>query len=69
MSDSEKLVVDGSDPKRDPSVPTHTTNRILDTDTTNGNSTQMILINPTIQVVVGPIALFVTAVWRVREIF
>ena len=29
---SEKLVVDGSNPKRDPSVATHTTNGISDTD-------------------------------------
>ena len=28
ISDSKKLVVDGSDPKRDPRVPTHTTNGI-----------------------------------------
>ena len=28
ISDSEKLVVDGSDPKSDPSVATHTTNVI-----------------------------------------
>ena len=35
IRDSEKLVVDGSNPKRDPSVATHTTNGILDTDTTN----------------------------------
>ena len=39
-NDSEKLIVDGSDPKSDPSVATHTTNRILATDTTNGISTQ-----------------------------
>ena len=30
-----KLVVDGGDPKSDPSVATHTTNGISDTDTTN----------------------------------
>ena len=59
--DSETLVVDGSDPKSDPSVATHTTNRILDNDTTNRISTQQLLINPTIQVVVGPIAPLVTA--------
>ena len=29
ISDSEKLVVDGSDPYSDPSVATHTTNGIL----------------------------------------
>ena len=32
--------MDGSDPKSDPSVATHTTNGILDTDTTNGIPTQ-----------------------------
>ena len=36
---SEKLVVDGSDPKSDPSVSTHTTNVTSDNDTTNGFST------------------------------
>ena len=45
ISYSEKLVVDGSDPKSDPSVATRTTNVI---------STQKLLINPTIRVVVGP---------------
>ena len=39
ISDSEKLVVDGSDLKSDPSVATHTTNGIFDTDTTNRIST------------------------------
>ena len=52
ISDSEKLVVDGSDPKSDPSVATHTTNGISDTHTTNGISTQKLFINPTIQAVV-----------------
>ena len=36
INDSERLVVDRSDPNRDPSITTHTTNRISDTDTTNG---------------------------------
>ena len=36
ISDSEKLVVDGSDPKIDPWVGTHTTNGIPDSHTTNG---------------------------------
>ena len=49
ISDSEKLVDAGSDPKSDPSsnpkVATHTTNR---------NFTQKLLIKPTIPVVVGP---------------
>ena len=39
-NDSEKLVVDESDRKSDPSVATHTTNRISATETTNGISTQ-----------------------------
>ena len=51
-SDSKKLVVDVSDSKSDLRVATHTTNGIL---------TQKLLINPTIQVVVGPITLLVTA--------
>ena len=55
ISDSEKLVVDGSDPKSDPSVATHTTNGFSATHATNGISTQKILINPTIQAVVRPI--------------
>ena len=58
---SEKLVVDGSDPKSDPRVATHNTNRISDTHTTNGISTQKLLINPTIQVVVRLITPLVTA--------
>ena len=36
LNNSENWVVDGSDPKSDPSVATHTNNRILATDTTNG---------------------------------
>ena len=40
INDSEKLVVDGSDPKRNPSVATHTTNVILATYTVNGISTR-----------------------------
>ena len=55
ISDSKKLVVDGSDPKSDPRVATHTINGISDTHTTNKISTQKLLINPTIQVVVRPI--------------
>ena len=39
MSDSKKLVVDGSDPKSDPKVVNHATNRILSTHITNGIST------------------------------
>ena len=60
ISYSEKLVVDGSDPKSDPSVATHTTKIILDTDTTNKILTKTLLINPTIQVIVGPITPLVT---------
>ena len=68
ISDSKKLVVDGSDPKSDPAVATHITNGISATHTTNKISTQKLLINPTIQVVVVPITLIVTAgVVGVRE--
>ena len=61
ISGPKKLVVDGSDPKSDSSIETHTTNGILDTDTANGISTQKLLINPTIQVVVRPITPLITA--------
>ena len=44
ISDSDKLVVDRSDPR----VATHTTNRFSATHTTNGISTRKLLINPTI---------------------
>ena len=57
-NDSEKLVVDGSDPKSDPSIDTHTTNEISANDTTNGISTQKLyplFIKPAIQAVVRPI--------------
>ena len=57
----KKMVVDGSDSRSDPSVANHTTNRILDTDITNGILTQKLLINPTILVVVRPINLLVAA--------
>ena len=40
LNDSETFVVDGSDPKSDPSVGTHTTDVVSATDTTNGISTQ-----------------------------
>ena len=52
ISDSKKLIVDGSDQKSDPSVATHTTNGTSATDATNRISTQKLLINPTIQAVV-----------------
>ena len=61
ISDSKRLVVDGSDPKINPSVATHTTNGISATHITNGILTQKLLINPTIQVVVRPITPLVTA--------
>ena len=44
------MVLDGSDP----SVATHTTNRISSTDTTNGISTKRLFINPTIQAFAQP---------------
>ena len=53
--------MDGSNPKTDPRVATHTTNRISDTHTTNRIPTQKLLTNPTIQVVVGPITPLVVA--------
>ena len=59
LNDSEKFVVDGSDPKSDPSVATHTTNGFSDIDTTNGISTRKLytlFIKPVIQAVVRPIA-------------
>ena len=39
LNDSKNLVVDGSDPKSDPIVATHTNSGILTSDTTNGIST------------------------------
>ena len=53
-NDSENLVVDGSDPKSDPSVATHTANIILATDTNNRISTRKLyplFIIPAIQAV------------------
>ena len=61
ISDSEELVVNGSDSKSDPRVATHTTDGISATHTTNIIITKKIFINPTIQVVVIPITLIVTA--------
>ena len=58
ISDSEKLVVNGSDPKSNPSIATHTTNIISATDTTNRISTQKLypmFIKSAIQVVDRPI--------------
>ena len=40
LNNSENLVVDGSDPKSDPNVATHTTNGISATITPNGILTQ-----------------------------
>ena len=60
--------MDGSNPKSDQRVATHTTNIISATHTTNGISTQKLLINPTIQVVVGLITpLFTSNVEGARE--
>ena len=67
INDSEKLVVDGNDTKSDPSVATHTTNRISDTDTTDGISTQKLSINPAIQAVVRPITLLITVEVKVAQ--
>ena len=60
ISDSKKLVVDVINTNSDPGVVTRTTNIISATHATNGMSTQKLLINPTIQVVVGPITLLFT---------
>ena len=57
LNNSEFLVVDGSDPKSDPNVATHTINRISSTDTTNGILTPKIypmFIKPAIHAVVQP---------------
>ena len=67
ISDSEKLVVDGSDPRSDPSAATHNTNRISDTHTTKRVSTQKLFINPTIQAVVRPVTLLVTVKVEVAQ--
>ena len=40
INDSKKLVVDGSDPKSDPRVATHTTSEIPSSHTNNGISTK-----------------------------
>ena len=67
LINSENLVVDGSDPKIDPIVATHTTNRISDTDTTIGISKQELyplFIKPTIQAVVRPIEMWSRASFR-----
>ena len=45
INDSKKIVVDGGNPKSDPSVATHTTNEILATYTTNGNYSGRLLMN------------------------
>ena len=70
INDSEKLVVDGSDPKSNPSVATHITNRILATDTSNGISTQKwypLFINQAIQAAVQLINPLVTVEVRVAQ--
>ena len=58
LNDSETFVVDGSYPKSNSNVATHTTNGILSTDTTIGISTQKLypmFIKPAIHAVVRPI--------------
>ena len=70
INDSKKLIVDGSDPKSDPSVATTTTNRISATDTTNGTSTRKLIplfINPDIQAVVRPITPLITVEVKVAQ--
>ena len=67
ISDYRKLVVDGSDSKRDPSVANHVTNRISASDTTNIISTQKLFINPTIQAVFQPITSLVNAEVEVAQ--
>ena len=49
------MVVDGSNPKSDPSVAAHIASRIPDTHTSNGISTQKLFINLIIQAFVRPI--------------
>ena len=61
MSQTRRAFVDGSDPKSDPSLATHTTYVISDTHTTNRMSTQKLFINTTIQAVIQPITPLVTA--------
>ena len=54
LNDSENFVVNGSDPKSDPNVATHTINGILSTDTTNGILTQklyLLFIKPAIKAI------------------
>ena len=54
LNDSENFVVDGSDPKSDPNVATHTINGILSADTTNGISTRKLyplFIKPAIKAI------------------
>ena len=67
---SEKLVVDGSDPKSDPSIPTHTTNIISGIDISNGISTRKLyplFIKPAIQAVVRLITPLVTVEVKVAQ--
>ena len=66
----QKLVVDESDTKSDPSIATHTTNKISATYTTNGISTWKLyplFINQAIQAVVRPITLLVTVEVKVAQ--
>ena len=67
LNDSKNLVVDGSDPKSDPSIATHTTNGISATHATNRISTRKLyplLIKPAIQAVVRPIEMRSRASFR-----
>ena len=54
LNDSENLVVDGSDPKSNANVATHTTNGVSASDTSNGISIQklyLLFIKPSIQAI------------------
>ena len=58
LNDYGNFVVDGSDPKSDPNVATHTINGFSATDTTNRISTRKLypmFFKPAIQAVVRPI--------------
>ena len=70
INDPERLVVDGNDPKSDPSVATHTTNGISAIDTTNGISTRTLyplFINQAIQAFVQPITPLITVEVKVTK--
>ena len=70
INDSETFIVDGSDPKSNPSVATHATNRISVTDTTNVIPTRKLFPlfnNPAIQAVVRPITPIITSKVKVAQ--